>query len=229
MTKFEEQTFEFFDDIDSGNFFSHKEFIRCYFEGCTFSSTMDVNLRSTVQNIKLIDCKITGGYIGPGIVRNTLIDGLKVGNHLQTHGTVFEAVTIKGIIDKILITPYVDTLKKFPDVQQTFDQANDKFYKNVPWALDISEAAFKDCDIRGIPAELVKRDKETQFILKREKALKIDWEEIDLSKTHWKVAIEIFLRDQFEDCVLVAPKKNRKFKDLLEGLKKLKDAGILNS
>lgn len=226
MKKFENQTFEFFEDADSGYLFSDLIFTKCHFVGCRFSSTQEIRLRSTAKNIQFNNCEITGGSIGAGIVEDIIIDGLKAHNHLQTFGTVFKHVAIKGEINKLMLTPYVDVFGHFPDVQKSFDVANRKYYENVDWALDISEAHFIDCDIRGIPARLIKRDEQTQVVIKREKALEGKWKEIDLSETHWKTAIEFFLADGYEDCVLLAPKQSRKFKVLLDGLNKLRDNGI---
>jgi uncharacterized protein YjbI with pentapeptide repeats len=226
MSTFEKQTFEFFDDFETGKTFSDLAFVKCHFIGCAFSSTQEVKSRSIARNIEFIDCEITGGFIGPGIVEEVLIHGLKVRNHFQTFGTVFKHVTVKGKINKLMLTPYIDLSGCFPDVQEAFNRSNQAYYKDVDWAVDISEADFTDCDLRGIPSRLIRRDKETQVVIKRDKVIRAEWRKIDLSNTYWKVAIEKFLKDEFEDCVLVAPKKSSEFKVLLDGLNKLRDFGV---
>lgn len=57
-------------------------------------------------------------------------------------------------------------------------------------------------------------------------ALAVDWSKLDLSKTHWEIALEWFLESGAPDEVLVAPKRHRKFKDHLAGLKLLRKAGV---
>lgn len=235
MQIFENETIEFFKDWTSGRTFSNKQFVGCHFVGCDFSSidiaNLDnrdlVGLRSVARNIQFIGCDFAGCGVGPGIVEECLIDGAKLWNHLQTEGTAFKHVTIRGTVNKLMITPYVDVGGHFTNVQRQFDEANRKYYESVDWALDISEGLFKDCDIRGVPAHLIKRDPETQVVLTREKALQGKWKNIDLSETHWPILIDIFLEDGYETCVLVAPKKVRNFKALLEGICKLRDAGIV--
>jgi len=236
MKRIENQTFEHFTDWVSGKVFSDIEFINCSFVGCGFSMIDIVNfddldlvaLRSVARNLSFTNCDVRGCYVKPGIVEDVLIDGLKLKNHVQTAGTVFKHVTIKGMIDLLMLTPYVDFSGRFPNVQGSFDEANREYYKNVDWALDISEAQFKDCDIRAIPSRLIRRDPKTQAILTREKALEGKWKDVDLSGTHWSLSIEWLIEHGYEDKILVAPKKGRNFKVLLEGLYRLRDAGVVD-
>lgn len=235
---FKNQNFELFDDRLSGRVFSDIEFIRCRFEGCTFSAINLPNIdavdmvavRSTARRIRLTNCDVGMQFLGPGIVEECVLDGLRVHNHFQSRGTAFCRTIVKGSIDKLMLTPYVDsTGGRFADVQRAFDHANEEYYKSVEWALDISEARFKDCDIRGIPARLIKRDPSTQVVLTREKAIKGTWRQIDLSGTHWKVSIELFLQEGHPDCVLVANKRAHNYAALMAGLERLQDAGIAES
>jgi len=81
-------------------------------------------------------------------------------------------------------------------------------------------------DIRGIPAHLIRRDPETQIVVKRENALEGKWRALDLENTYWQVAIDFMLEREDPDVVLVAPKRARNFKDLLRGLQLLREAGV---
>jgi len=113
-----------------------------------------------------------------------------------------------------------------PGEQKAFDEANSLYYSSVDWAFDIREALFQDADLRGIPAKLVMRDPETQYILTRERALQGKWRDVDLSGTHWRTAIEWFIKSGAQDEVFVAGKRNPKYPILLDGLWKLRDAGV---
>jgi hypothetical protein len=77
-----------------------------------------------------------------------------------------------------------------------------------------------------VPTRLIRRDPETQVIVTREKAIIGKWKELNLSKTYWDTGIQFLLNRGDPDVVLVAPKKNPKFPDLLDGLKMLRDAGV---
>lgn len=222
---FANQTFNFFED-NAPNEYSNHTFTKCSFNGCNFSSEYDVNKRSKAKNILFENCKVTGGNVGPGIIENCVINGLKVGNHFQTFGTVFNEVIFKGKIDQIMITPYVDVFDYSSDTQLQFNLANKNYYERISWALDISKAEFIDCDIRGIPSNLIKRDPETQIIIKRHNFLDDRWKSIDLSETYFKTSIDFFLEDGYEDAILVAPKRSSNFKKLLNGINELRKIGI---
>ena len=43
--------------------------------------------------------------------------------------------------------------------------AGQAFYQKIDWALDISRGEFRDLELKGIPARLVRRDPETQLIV----------------------------------------------------------------
>jgi len=125
-----------------------------------------------------------------------------------------------------MISPLVATAMAKPKEQAAFDEANARYYEAADWALDISEARFVECDIRRVPARLIRRDPETQVVVTREKALLGEWKKLDLSKTYWGGWIDLFLKDGDPDVVLVAPNRHPKFIDWLDGLKMLRDAGV---
>jgi hypothetical protein len=235
MKRIENQTVEDYNDW-GGKVFSDVEFINCSFVHCGFSSVEIANpknldlvgLRSTARNMLFRNCDISGCSVDAGIVEDVTIDSLKLRNHMQTAGTVFKHVVVKGVVDKLMLTPYVDFSGRYPHVQRAFDEANREYYENVDWALDISEGEFKDCDIRAIPARLIRRDPLTQAVLTREKAIEGKWRDIDLSDTYWATSIDFLIKQGHKDTILVAPKKSRNFKKLLNGLYRLRDAGIVD-
>ena len=227
MTRlFEGQEFECFYDRDSGRIFSDLEFRRCRFTSSRISMTRDPKLRSTIRNVILTQCEERGGALNAAIVENTVIDGLKTNSLYQTWGAVFKQVTIKGKIGRIMISSMVATAMATPKQQRAFDEANAEYYSTVDWALDISEAQFEEGEIQGVPARLIRRDPVTQVIVTREKAMQGLWRELDLSKTHWATSLEFLLDRGDPDVVLVAPKRGRKYRQLLDGLKALRDAGV---
>lgn len=125
-----------------------------------------------------------------------------------------------------MVSPFLGPGSATPEQQRAFDQANAQYYAAVDWALDISEGEFEECDLRRVPAGLVRRDAATQVVVKRDVAMRGDWRKLDLSRTYWASAIEGFIQEGDPDIVLVAGKRQKKFKDLLDGLKMLRDAGV---
>lgn len=207
--------------------FEKLEFRRCYFESCCLSNTRSARDRTKVRNVILKDCEQRGCLVDAAAIEDVVIDGLKTNGLLQTWGAVFKHVVLKGKVGRIMLSPAVATGIASIEEQHSFDNANTKYYEHVDWALDISNAEFTECDIRGIPSRLIRRDPLTQIVITRQKALEGRWRTIDLRKTYWGTAIEYFLMDSNdEDIVLVAPKDDRDFASLLEGLKRLREAGI---
>jgi len=109
---------------------------------------------------------------------------------------------------------------------QAFHDANAQYYTNIDWALDISCGEFRELDIRGIPAHLIRRDAETQFVVRRESLSRNDWQNLPLNETLWLTTLHYFLQDGDPDVVLVAPKRHPKFRTYLEDLHILEKAGI---
>jgi hypothetical protein len=63
MKVFEGQTFECFYDRDSGKIFSDLEFRKCRFLSCAISMTLNPKLRTTVRNVKLLNCEFISGDV----------------------------------------------------------------------------------------------------------------------------------------------------------------------
>lgn len=224
MRTFEGQEFvQWFDD--GGKEFSDVEFVKCQFESSGLSITREVERRSTFRNVRLVKCVQRGCAIETAIIEDVLVDGLKTSGLLQSWGAVFKHVTLQGKIDRIMISPAVAAGLATLQQQRAFDVANATYYSSVDWALDISRGEFEECEIQRVPARLVRRDPATQVVITRERAMQGSWRNMDLSKTHWKTSLEFFLERGDSDVVLVAGKRNRKFKDLLDGLNRLRASG----
>lgn len=233
MKRFSRCEFDHFHDRDSGTVFEKLVFDRCTFSNCAVSITRNPSLRSTVRHVTLKDC-VAGRWTSPecAIVEECLIENLETTELLQSWGAVFKHVTLRGRIGRIMLSDRAILMPK--NAQQeaalhAFFELNAAYYANLDWALDISEAEFKECDIRGIPARLVRRDAETQVVVTREKAITREWESLDLTKTHWATTISFMLERGDEDVVLVAPKRASNFRVLLAGIDALRKAGFAES
>lgn len=221
-----EQSFEGIFDQDSSARFEGIEFRRCRFVRSALSITMTPKLRSTVKNVRLIDCEQKGCTIWAAVIEDAFVENLKTNGLLQCWGAVFGRTWLRGKIDRLMISPAIKGGLASADVQRAFDKANAEYYSRVEWALDISQAEFKECELQRVPARLVRRDPETQVVVKRSSALSGEWRNIDLSRTHWKTSLEFFLERGDEDVVLVAGKRSDNFGHLLAGLRLLRAAGV---
>jgi hypothetical protein len=226
MRIFEKKEFHYI-DRNSGRTFSDIEFLDCYFVGCAISVTREPRLRSIMRHVKVINCEQRGCTLYSAVVEDVLINNVKTNGLFQVWGAVFKHVTIKGKAGRIMTSPLIEISAHPSKQQKLFDIANELYYRNVDWALDIRDAEFEEADLRGIPARLVLRDSETQFLITRERALNSNIEKVDLTGTHWKTAVELFLSSGYPDEVFVAPKRHPRFRTLLAGLVGLKNAGVL--
>lgn len=220
----ENQEFRRQRDDDSGRVFADMEFRRCRFISCVLSNTRVPSSRSIVRNVKLMDCAIDGGLLGPAILEDVRIHNLKSSDMIHAYGAAFKHVVLSGKFNDMILGPSQasDGLYSI----KAIDDANTAFYKTVDWALDIRELACKECDIRGIPADLVRRDPATQAIVRREKALDLRWKSLDLGSLQWSYTIGGMLEDGYADCVLVAGTRCREFGDLVKGIEMLRAEGI---
>jgi len=203
-------------------------FVQCHFEGAVLVQPPleRPDLRARIVAVQLIGCSETGVALETAILDDVVVDGLKTSDLLQLWSCALRHVVLRGRIGRIMFSPLVDLLDRKPELNALWRRANDEFYSSVDWALDISAGEFQECEIRGIPGRLIRRDPETQVVVTREKVLSGKWRDVDLEGTHWGLSIEFMLRRGDADVVLVAPKRDRKYKKLLEGLRRLRDAGI---
>lgn len=210
------------------------------FEGCGFthsgiSLTTDVARMTTVRNVDLTNCTIDGVSVGPTVLRNVSITNLRTSDLFIVWCPYLDRVTLSGEIGKMKVNATASHTTYGPAnyaKQKPFDDYRDQFYAEVEWALDISAARFKEFDIRGVPARLIKRDPESQIVVTRKKALQVatpGWEKrLDPSNKLWPFMINLFLGDGDEDTVLVAPLGAAKAKrdPLLKGLAELRAIGL---
>ena len=231
MRVLENQQFDGFLGRDSGAVFADMEIRKCRFLSCCVSITENLALRSTVRNVCFSNCEVRACSVNTAILEDILVIDLKTHGRFDTWGAVFKHVTLKGRIGNLKISDFIIAADASPALRHKinlrFQAANAEYYKNVDWALDISKAEFEECDIRGVPGHLVRRDPETQILVTRAKAEAGDWKRLDLSRTYWATAIDVALKEpHYADMVLVAPKRNPRFKELLAGLNLLRRAGV---
>ena len=204
-------------------------FERCEFTNCALSLTTDVNKRSMVRDILVKECSANGCTVGPAIFHNVTVETLRTNDLLIVWGALFSHVKLVGEIGKLKLNTYVHHVDRRPEIQKPFDDAREKFYASTDWALDISEARFREFEFRGIPARLVRRDPSSQVVVTRERAMRHGWRErLSASNTLWPFMIQLFLKDGDADMVLVAPLAAAKAKRdvLLAGLRELRELGV---
>lgn len=231
---FKEQVFRHFSDRPwnfpwlrsrPGRTFANVEFQRCRFEHCFLSVTENPQRRSTIRNVRLIDCGIMDCSLHAALVEDVVVDGLETSGLCIIWGAAFNHVILRGRLGRFKFNPWYGSNAK-PQLEQAFAAANTAYYSTVDWALDISEAEFEDVDLTSVPGHLVHRDRETQVLVTREKALGGAWRQIDLNDTYWSTSLDMFLESGMPSIVLAAPKRHCAYQRLLDGLCRLRDIGV---
>lgn len=232
MTKiYNNRKFKDFMDRDSGAVFGDLEFLGCFFETCNISMTFDPTRRSTLCGIKLVGCEQKNSGIWPAIIEDVTVDGLLTGRLLIANACAYNHVVLRGKVGNIKICRRIPWVSDVPALmarrQAAMDRANADYYKDVDWALDISQAEFTSGEIEGIPPDLVRRDPATQFILSAKAIKEGRWREVEEARADWYALLDAYEKEGMGDIVLVAPKAAPDFQTLLNGLLALREAGVV--
>jgi hypothetical protein len=202
-------------------------FNRCTFDNCSLGSGAGPNDRAIVRNVVLNQVTQRACFIRGAAVEDVQLHELNRlgGIPLFFSAAVFKHVTITGKTSGMKINRQRDPLGRGQDV---WDAANKQYYRTVDWALDISKAEFQgSISLEAVPGSLIKRDEETQVLVKRDRLESVDWRSLDFGRSAYNVCLDWFLTgSQFDDVVLVAEKRSRTFKDSLAILGMLRREGI---
>jgi hypothetical protein len=194
--------------------------------------------RPTLRRIHIERCHFTASDLGPIVLEDSLLDTIWIHRGKwapqEIGGSVFKHVVIRGrITGSVRLWAYPTWLFLGLDptgdakAASRFIRANQRYYKSVDWALDISEAEFTafENERADIPAHLYRRDPETQAIVTRESCRGRDWRGACGGSSLW-VHIERFLETGNADTVVVAAKRSKYFAAHVEAIRRLRDIGV---
>jgi hypothetical protein len=168
-----------------------------------------------------------GGGLRGVYLRDVLAEDVKFNSFSHILGCVFEHVTLRGRINRLLIN------SKFlhSSNAEAFEQSAKLEYQAIDWALDISELDCPDLDIRGIPARLIRRDPAVHSVVTYDTAYRLSLDEISQSiegfrnSAHY-FAISGLLDNKWEDVVLVAARRGKRAQEQQDMLAALREAGL---
>lgn len=219
------KTFEMLSDAEVANALEGVVLRKCHFKACHLGATARrAAERRIIRNVTLVDCKATtNSSLGPVLVEDTEVDSLATTGVCMAWGAAFKHVALRGKCGKLVLN-----LPRPNERAEAFRKANDEYYSRVDWALDISRGEFEELELRGVPADLVRRDPSTQAVVRLETVARMQstWEKLDLAGTPWPLALRDILRWNVKDEVLVAPKRSKNFQHWLAGLELLRHAGV---
>ena len=212
------------------------EFRRCSVDMCQHPPRQnDPSERPVIRGVRLFRCKVAASDLPPVIAEDCVIDTITFHRGIwgpqRIAGAAFRHVVIRGnVTGAVAFTPGPAFMGYRADRDATMDSyvvANRRYYQDVDWALDISEARFTSVEFgSGIPASLIRRDPSTQVVLRRSAVVDGRWtDQVDDQLA--RIWIEDLLRSGFDDTVLVAAKRGPKFAEVMAVIARLREAGLV--
>ena len=225
-SEFERRHFDGYMDADSGALFDGYRFSRCEFDAINLSNTRRPELRSTIRNCHLYRCIVRQNCsINTAIVEDCVVDGLETRGPVFVRGAVFKHVVLRGKVGCLILTKPLGQGPGFRE-PSPFLTANAEYYRDVDWALDLTQCEAKNLELSGVPGRLIRRDPTTQVLVTRERVLAVNWRELPLTGTAYPIAIEYLLESGGDSRVLIAPHRDRSFQACIQAQKVLRDAGV---
>jgi hypothetical protein len=207
--------------LESGDEFANLRIAGCTFRRCRLVQQDDPNFGLRVCNVEVEKCRSLACFVAGVHFRDVAVDGFNISSHMRLDGCFFEHVTLRGRIGPFSIYP-PDGLWPASTLPE-FNATAFANYRNIDWALDISEAEFSSAEFLYVPGELVRRDEETQFLLRREVLKDVDLESLPI---HAKIYASRFEVTPFDSMVVAAPKRSKTFREQLENLEYMRSAGL---
>lgn len=200
---------------------------RCRIDSCIFgyAATSPAERRKIV-GVELHRCwSSASSSIGTATIEDVVVCDHRSSGLTHIIGAALRHVVVRGKCGSFLFRPWLDDDS---EIDAVFAAANDEFYRSVDWALDISDAECTEMDIRTIPADLIRRDPETQAIVRLNvvQETREQWQRMNVHGAPWQSVMHRMIRSGEPDAVLVAPKRSKNFKAWLAGIEVLRKAGI---
>ncbi len=217
--KYAKEQFEYRKIIESSETIADLAFEQCRFAGgAIMQAEDDPAYGLAVGNVSLRKCK-AGNVLLYGIrFDDVTVDTLSHGKTIELEACVCKHVVLRGSLGAVRFSPAIEE-----DSRKVLAPAAARLYEDIDWALDITEAKFSDVEIWDVPGHLVKRDPETQFLIRRDVAAAA---EIDALPEYAQVLVERAAEAPYETSVLAAPTRSKSFEEALRAFRELRDLGI---
>lgn len=199
------------------------KFDNCVATGCTF------------REIELHECRLWSCTLFDPMLEDVLADDVRTtivggGGKRQpffVFGGVARHVRLQGRLGALVWNPPYASLKEGPSAAEL--DAVRAFYDATDWALDVSRARFQTVPAFrfGPPGHLVRRDPVSQPLVRRDRALAVDWRSLGLAVGVWRVVLEWLVNHEWpESTVLVPAPLGRKYREEIEGINALRSLGV---
>ena len=215
------QSFKQLRSVGSDRTYGGLDLDRAKFDSCVLAQHDDPALGLVVRDVTVSRSSAANCSVHGVRFEDVTVDGLSLAKLHQLAGCVFRHVTLKGRIGPLMTVPVHYSLSE--ELQAAFNAAIEAYYRDVDWALDISEAEFSDADFYTVPGHLVRRDPQTQFLLRRDVVERTQGMELPV---YAGISVSRFESTPFDSLVAIAPKRSKNFERYLEDFEFLRKAGL---
>ena len=208
-------------------------FEECTFDNCSTSAKADPEKISRVSNVIIKNGRVFNCIVGHCKFEDVEVNNLTVNSLLILWSPFFNRVKLTGNIGAIKINATAN-VPICPDLQAKFNEKRTEFYKNVDWALDISNARFVTFQCEGVPVDLIRRDTSSQVIVRKSKISSLEELGDNFKEEYPDVFfwMEMFLESPHQEEVMVTPLRQRPAKrrnQIHQGLMELRKLGIADA
>jgi hypothetical protein len=207
------------------------EFRNCTISGGGLGTSLGKpEYRATARRIRITNCSV--GLSGFGTIFDDVVaERVRSGRHpIILWACAFKHVVLRGNFAQILMNKDINPFNRRLERNEAFTRANAEFYRDVDWALDISNIVTACLEIRGaIPARLIRRNIDEHFVMTREVAASGEWKRIKgYDESPFQIGVSMFLESGAEDNVFVAGRKSKYFQAEVRYYKRLRSAGLMS-
>ena len=205
--------------IGSRRTYAGAELVSSKLTSCVLAQFDDPNFGLVVRDTLVQECIVDRCQVQGVYFENLTVDGLDAKQIHRIYGCVFDRVVLKGKIGPVMVMPpHVGLVDRERHVAGMMEK-----YREVEWALDISEASFVDADFYCVPGDLIKYDPETQVLLRREKFEGVATGDLPTYAGIW---VSRFSGTPFDSLVAVAPKRSKSFSKYMLDIEWLHAQGL---
>ncbi|OKI30159.1 hypothetical protein [Streptomyces sp. CB03911] len=190
--------------IGSGRTYDDARLANCTLKACMLAQFDDPEFGLVVRDSLLQGCRVDRCSIQGVLFERVTVDGLTAAQVHRLYGCVFNQVVLRGKIGPVMaMMPHSGLADRESHIAGMVAK-----YRDIEWALDISEASFSDADFYGVPGDLIRYDAGTQVLLRREKFSGATPEDLPPYVRTW---VSRFDESPFDSLVGIAPKRSRSF------------------
>ncbi len=191
------------------------------FEHCTLAQ-FDHPLEILVRDASLVHCKATGNCFVHGVrFENVTVHDFAADELVDFAACVFRNVVLEGAIGPFITTRAHPSLGG--ERRDEISRLMVDYYREVDWAIDISRGEFVDATLPMVPGNLVRRNPETQFLVKREVLEAHPLEELPFIGESYR---RRFSTSPFDSLVVVAPTRSDAFSEIHAQLSEMRELGL---